>query len=216
MNLFANRVPRPMSEEFSVAGPGYDSTRNVIDLGSADSFAGPDILADKVDRCVTRLAHNVEDASVFLRHFFADIARPGLISKDRVGLPQLRGKVEQDKVAASNGERLFRGRDIMRVGSIRVYRNDRVIVITAHSFLVPATNDELFDVILGRGFVRAHSTGDFAKSVKENAMHFVGRLDVHLELFGRPDSLELLDQLSRRNDFHSERAHQLDCASVDS
>jgi len=86
--------------------------------------------------------------------------------------------------------------------------------VAAHSFFMPTADDELLNIVFSGGFVRANAAGDLTKSVKEDAMHFIGSFEVRLQLFGRPDCFKLLDKLGAGHKFDTERADQFDRARV--
>ena len=86
VDFFADRMPGPMCELIGITGARNDAARDIIDVRATNGFACLHIRAHEFDRGIARIAHDVEDARVFLRHRFADVAGPGLVGENRARL----------------------------------------------------------------------------------------------------------------------------------
>src|SRR5437588_10270658 len=85
VNLLSNAVAGAMHKIFAVARGRNDVARSAIHLPSLDRTAFGQLLAEKGDRMVARLAHMQENAFVLLRNFCAQIAHPGDVVIDAAG-----------------------------------------------------------------------------------------------------------------------------------
>src|SRR5207248_6925532 len=75
--------------------------------------------------------------------------------------------------------------------------------------------DELLDIVFSNLLIGADPSRNFTESFHDDAVRFVGSLDVRLLLRGGPDSFELLDQFGAGNGFDAKRADEFDRAGID-
>ena len=81
-------------------------------------------------------------------HGVADVTGPGLIGKDGSRFFQLGGDIDQNEIATLDGEGHFTGRRVVWVGAVGVNGDDSRL--GDQTFLIPAADDELLDVVFGR------------------------------------------------------------------
>ena len=100
----------------------------------------------------------------------------------------------------------------MRIGRVRVHRHDHRLLL--HPFVFVAGEHELRDVPLRRWFVGTNASRDLGKRILNDAMHFVGSLDMHLVLSRRKHGLESLHQFRACFGCNSERPNELDRSRI--
>src|SRR5438067_72819 len=201
--FLADRVAGAMGELFAVPGALDHAARDIVDFRAVNSFSFTHIFADEFRRGIPRFPDDVEDADVFFRHGVSDEAGPGLVGVDRARLAEFANDIEQDEVAALDRRRRLARWEIMRVRGICVHGDDAVLF--RHSFLVEPPRDELLDVVFGDRLFSANAPADLGECFHQDAVQFVGRVDVRLLLGRGQDRFELLDQFRAGDDLDAKR-----------
>ncbi len=104
---------------------------------------------------------------------------------------------------------------VMRVGAVRADRDVGRVVVARQALLLVAAHHKLLDVVLVDGLVRSNPARDLGEGLVDDAADFVRGFEVHLALCGRPDGLELLDEVGARDEVDAgEGADEFDGSGV--
>src|SRR4030095_9533283 len=88
------------------------------------------------------------------RDRFSNVTSPGLVSRDCFVLGQFRSRIYQHEIAALDWRVLILSRHIMRIGCVRVHRDNHRLLL--HPFFLLSTKHELAAVPFSSWFVGAN------------------------------------------------------------
>ena len=166
------------------------------------------------DRSIAPVAHDVENLLIFFRNRLLDEECPSDVVIDRVWQAPLGPHIHEQKIAFLHGQIVVNIGRIMRIGAMRIDRDDRWMArreIPAIEF----PQDEILNVELRHRNIFADTASDFLRNHVNDFTHVFRRIQVRFELLIGPYRFEGLDQIRRRNHFHSETPHEFDRSRID-
>src|SRR5262249_31553471 len=104
MNLFVNRVPRPVHEMLAVTRfrDGLEGAR--VNLPTVKNFSSGITLLGLFDRRITPVTYDIENLLMLSRHSLADKEGPGNVVVDCVGHFAFGPHIDEEKIALLHGQ----------------------------------------------------------------------------------------------------------------
>src|SRR5215831_5863353 len=125
MNLFVNRVPRPVYEMLAVTGFRDGLAGHLVNLPTVKNFPSGITLLGLFDRRITPVTYDIENLLMLRRHSLADKEGPCNVVVDCVGHFAFGPHIDKEKIALLHRQVVFKVRRVMRISTVRIDCDDR-------------------------------------------------------------------------------------------